>query len=213
MKKHNFTFNELLLVTVCAFITAALSIAAAKSAADPKITACSDVMRGINQKLTAWENDHDGRLIFINLPSKGIWGRQLRDGGYFDADGFYNDNRNNPKNFSCPAETRVRSYGANKARYISVNVGGIYDYGLNAFINMKPYPGHEDAIKRSEIKNPARKMYLGEGCNYAMLSESKYGTSRHGEFSGNVVFVDGHIEFVKDIPFKDRGNYDYTFWY
>lgn len=203
----------MILVAGCAVIVAVLTVAAAGSAAEPRIAACADVMRGIDRKLVAWENDHDGKLIFVNAPQGGIWGRQLRDGGYFDADGFISDNRNWPDNFTCPAETRIRRNAVATSRHISVNVGGTYDYGLNGFINMKPKPSRPDAMKRSEIKAPEKTMQLTEGCNYAILSNSKYGTSRHGELSGNTIFFDGHVEFVKDIPFRDRGNYDRAFWF
>ena len=81
MKKHPFTFGEMILIASCAAIVAALTVAAAKSAVDPKIAACADLVRGIDRKLAAWENDHDGKLIFVNAPRGGIWGRQLRDGG------------------------------------------------------------------------------------------------------------------------------------
>ena len=213
MKKHPFTFGEMILIASCAAIVAALTVAAAKSAVDPKIAACADIVRGIDRKLAAWENDHDGKLIFVNAPKGGIWGRQLRDGGYFDADGFIRDNRNWPDNFTCPAETRTRRTAATTGRYISVNVGGTYDYGLNGFINFKPKPDQPEALKRGEIKTPEKTMRLTEGCNYAILSNSKHGTSRHGELSGNTLFFDGHVEFVKDVPFRDRDHYDRAFWF
>ena len=213
MKKYNFSFHELVLVFACSAVIAALTVAAAKSAADPQITACADNIRNLEKKFVAWEENNDGRMIFVNVPKKGIWGRRMRDSGYFEPDGYYGNNRNYPKKFQCPSETRERNNSVSVVKHPSVNVGNLYDYGLNGHVNMKPSKNNPEALKRSDIKMPAKTMHLTEGVNYAILNRAEFGTARHGEGKGNTLFFDGHIEFVENIPFKGTKNYFGRFWF
>jgi prepilin-type processing-associated H-X9-DG protein len=213
MKKQFFTLVELVLVAGCAVIIVALTTAFADDLTeDPKIAACADVMRGIEQKLTAWENDHDGRIIFAHV--KGVaWGRQLVNGGYFDKTGFYGTIKSYPRNFECPAETRQRNNGKVDIDHPSVNIAQSYDYGLNFHTHFKPTDKQPQALKRSKLLNPSRQMRMSEGEKYALTIVPNAKTDRHGEGAGNVLYADGHIAFDDMIPYHGARTYDRIFWF
>lgn len=210
MSKHRFTLSELSLATVCAAVVTALTVAAAKSAADPKVTACAAVMAGIEKKLTLWEGDHDGWIISANDHGK-VWGRQLVSGGYFAKEELYN--RNMPKNFECPAETRQRTNGKIVLPHPSVNIVISYDYGLNWGTHLKLSAARKETFRRSALKNPDRQMRMTEGVKFALTQKPTDVTARHGAGAGNTVFADGHIEFLETIPYKGAANYSRKFWF
>ncbi len=212
MKKNLFTLTELVLIAGCAVIVGALTVAAAASmATDPKTIACADVMRGIEQKLTAWENDHEGYIISANDNGK-VWGRQLINGGYFDQTELYN--RNMPKNFECPAETRVRTLdNGKKLAHPSANIVTSYDYGLNWATHAKLSGKVQKTVKRSEISNPSLQMRMMEGEKFAFTHTAPERTARHGQDASNILYADGHVAFVDVVPVKGTANYSRKFWF
>ena len=212
MKKQFFTLVELVLVAGCAVIIVALTTAFADDLTeDPKIAACADVMRGIEQKLTAWENDHDGYIISANDNGK-IWGRQLISGGYFAKTELYNINM--PKNFECPAETRQRFSGnGKKIAHTSANIVASYDYGLNWATHIKLSGNTKTTYKRSELANPSLQMRMMEGEKFAFTQTAPERTARHGQNASNILYVDGHVEFIDVVPVKGTANFNRKFWF
>lgn len=213
MKKHHFTFNELLLVSGVAAVIIALATAAAGNVSnDAKIAACTEIVRSLDKKFNKFENDNDGWIISGNNQNK-LWGKQLAVGGYFDEDGFYDQRKTYPKNFECPAETRVRTNGKVKLRHASVNIANSYDYGVNWAVHTKIHNDKEKTIKRANIKNPAQLMSMIECTKFAVTHQPTDVTDRHGDGAGNVLFFDGHIEFMESIPYRDAANYTRKFWF
>lgn len=213
MKKHHFNFNELLLVSgVAAVIVALATAAAGNMSSDAKIAACTEVIRKIDQKLNKFEADNDGWIISGNNQNK-LWGRQLVMGGYFDEDGFHRNNKKYPKNFECPAETRIRMHGKSKLPHPSVNIANAYDYALNWGVHVKVHNPQGKTFKRADLKNPAQLMSLVEATKFAVTHQPTDVTDRHGDSAGNVLFFDGHIEFMQSIPYRDADNYTRKFWF
>lgn len=213
MKKSSFTLVELVLVASCAIIVTGLTVAAAKSmASNPKVIACANNIRILEKKLTAWENANDGHMISRRDCGK-LWGRQLWDSGLFNDTGFYGNNlKVYPKHFNCPAETRQRNNGKTNISKPSVNVDKSYDYGLNYYIHKRVNNPGTELPKRTSLRRPAVVMRLTEGTSSWVSYDPKTGTDRHAKGSANVLFGDGHVEFVDAVPFKGTPNYTITFW-
>ena len=215
MKNHRFTFVELVLVCGCAVIIGALTIAAAAGsmAKHPKTIACADIMRGIDQKISAWENDNNGHLLPQQIVSS-LWGRILADGGYFDNTGFFNKAiKVYPRKFACPAETRQRSNGKVKISQPSVNIRNSYDYGLNHFVHQPVKTVSGKLRKRAVLSKPDRIMRMTEGTSFRIDNKPVSATERHGKGAANVLYGDGHITFVSKVPYKGTPSYHGAFWF
>ena len=214
MKKFYFTLFELVLIAGCAAVAAALTVAAAKNmAADPKVAVCANNIRILEQKLTAWENANDGHMISRRYCSR-LWGRQLLDGGFFNDTGFYGNNlKVYPRHFNCPAETRQRNNGKVNISKPSVNVNQSYDYGLNYYVHQRIDEAGKKLAKRSDLQRPSKVMRMTEGTASWVSYDPDTGTSRHIRGGANVLFGDGHVEFVDVVPFKKTANYTVTFWF
>ena len=207
MKKSFFTRGELLLVTAASGILLALASGVSGPAGEAKVAACAEVMRGLERSLTAWENAHGGTLISANRDGR-LWGRQLRDDGYFAK--FHDGGRNQPRGLECPAETRVRREGDRVFAHPAVNIADSYDYGLNWFTHAKLSGNRRNPV-RAALKAPARLIRMTEGTKFALMHVPANVTSRHGEDVANVLFEDGHIEFMT-VPYRDSDNYHRAYW-
>lgn len=214
MKIKYFSLVELVLVSGCVVTAAALTIAVACGMANhPKTVACASVMRGIDQKITAWENDNDGHLLPQQIVSK-LWGRVLADGGYFDKSGFHNKAiKVYPVKFSCPAETRQRNNGKVNISRPSVNIRNSYDYGLNHFVHQPVKTVDGKLRKRAELAKPAKIMRMIEGTYFRITNKPDCATARHGKGAANVLYGDGHITFLKTVPYKGTPGYHGAFWF
>ena len=211
--KKTFTFPELLLVAVCAAGIVALTVAAA-GAGHAKTAACADTMRILEQKFSAWENDHDGRLLPSRVKSSVLWGRILLDGGYFEDTGHWGRGiRVYPKNFECPAETRQRNNGKVDVSHPSVNVAATYDYALNWYAHQPVAKLDQPSALRKDIHHPERLMRMIDGTLFRMLKEGDHFTARHGAGAANVLFSDGHVAFLEKVPFKGVPGYNGRFWF
>ena len=210
--KHMFTLTELTIVIGASLLTVALFAgAAANIKDDPKRIACAQTMRGIEQKTTAFENDNGAFLISANDKGK-LWGAQLVAANHFSEDGYYDKWRRQPKNFECPAETRDRSVGEEKYLHPTTGIANSYDYGLNWLTHRKLSAPEEKTSVRANLKNPAQLIRMLEGTKFALLQAPTDVTERHGEGAGNVVFEDGHLEFMSAIPYRDSDNYKREHW-
>lgn len=210
--KYNFSCTELLLVAGSTALTLVLFTGAVSSMKEhPKTIACAQVMRRIEQKTAAFENDNGGYLISGNNQGK-LWGVQLAAGNYFSKDGFYDRGKSQPKGFECPAETRERTVGSRKYLHPTTGIATSYDYGLNWLTHQKITKAGQHNIARSKLKNPAKLMRMLEGTKFALHPSPSDLTDRHGDTAGNVVFEDGHITFMEPIPYRDCENYKPVYW-
>ena len=213
MRRHHFSFLELVLVlSGSALMTLMMAAVAVHMKDDPKTIECSKVMNGIEQKLTAFENDNGGTLISGTNKGK-LWAEQLVAGGYFEKDGYYDKGRTQPKNFECPAETRDRSVGSRKYLHPTMAIATSYDYGLNWLTHRKITDDTQKNPVRKNLKKPAELIRMLEGTKFALHPTPSDVTERHGDGAGNVLFEDGHIAFMDPIPYRDTNVYKREFWY
>jgi prepilin-type processing-associated H-X9-DG protein len=115
-----------------------------------------------------------------------------------------------PMGFECPAETRERKEGSNVYPHPVTGRAITYDYGLNWYTHGK-ITGNQSNIARSAVKNPAKLIRMTEGTKFALHVTPESATERHGGDPVNVLFEDGHIEFIP-VPYKDSANFDYANW-
>ena len=207
MKRSYFTFGELLAVAAVCGVLLTLAYGAVGTVPDARVTVCADVMRGIDRLVTGFEETHGGTLMSANANNM-LWGRQLRDGGFFKE--FHDSGRNQPRGFDCPAETRVRKEGSKSFGHPAVNIADSYDYGLNWLTHAK-ITGNGKNMPRTAVKKPGKLIRMTEGTKFAIFHVPGSVTDRHGEDVANVLFEDGHITFMI-VPYKDAENYDRSFW-
>ena len=206
----NFTLTELVLVLGGTAVALAL-LTAATTEKQSKIIACAAQLAELEKITTAYENDFGGTLISGNNNGK-LWGALLGRGGYFRKTGFYTKDGNQPKVMECPAETRSREEGSRKFAHPTMGIAGSYDYGVNWFTHAKITGAGKANIARSSLKRPAQLIRITEGTKFALLPVPNAVTDRHGEDAGNVLFEDGHVTFMEELPYKDAANYKASFW-
>ncbi|OQA86054.1 MAG: hypothetical protein BWY31_01555 [Lentisphaerae bacterium ADurb.Bin242] len=208
-----FTLLELVVVSAGILCLAAVTAGTISAAApDAKITACADIMRGIEKRMTTYENSTGGRLISGNNKGR-LWGAQLVGSKLFDDAGFHNAQRTQPKQFECPAETRERREGKILLDHPSMNFSNSYDYAVNYFTHIKITADDQVTLKRAELKKPSELIRLLEGTRFAVINDGDGLSNRHGIGTGNVIFEDGHCEFLSAVPVKKSANYKHANWY
>lgn len=208
--RHFFTLIEMVLVFTASTVTLLL-FTAAVSSSEAKIAACTEQLKSLEQITSAYENDFGGTLISGNNNGR-LWGSALASGGYFRKTGFFTKNGNQPKVMECPAETRSREGGGKKFEHPTMAVATSYDYGVNWLTHAKLTNSRKTNVARSTLKNPAQLIRITEGTKFALFHVPESVTDRHGEDAGNVLFEDGHITFMKEIPYKDASNYKSSYW-
>ena len=214
MKKNLFTLVELgVVLGGTAIVMSLIGATVADMKNDAKVIACAGVMKGIEEKTTKFENDNGGTLMSANKKGK-LWGAQLVAGKYFGGSkAFWDKNGMQPKNFECPAETRQRTNGGS-INYPHPVAGSAtaYDYALNYHVHKKITKDTDKNAVRAKINQPARLIRMTEAVKFAVTATPSDVTDRHGDGAGNIVYQDGHIAFVEEIPYRDCKNFKPLSW-
>jgi len=205
MRKHFFTLLELLLtIAIMAILTSLFLPAFQKARKQGRLIACASVMRQIDLVVSNYETDYNDICIPSATPS--LWSALLARGGYWN--GYYDVNKLYPKNVICPAETRQRIESGVVYSTPHISYTSTWDYGLNN-ISTGPHPAISTGIivKKSKLSRPSMLMNLMDlnaaETDYNYSSFLIKASSRHGAFGeGNIVFMDGHLNKMKRIPFQ-----------
>ena len=218
--KKSFTLIELLVVIAIIAILAGMLLPALNKARDKaKQATCMNQLKTIATIVNFYSTDHEDILIpgsfDYGTGGKPVWGDTLISAGYWDSVGFQGDTvamiqKHFPKAFTCPAEQRNRGTTGN---YAKRNQADSYDYAIND--NMCPIgftPGSTEARKTYKVTNPSSRVFFFDAVKYAAYTKNTWSdhvypcadprfTSRHGVQNANVMFADGHVEFVLKLKY------------
>ena len=201
--KCNFTLIELLVAIAIIAILAGMLLPALNSARERgRSTTCMNNMRTISQAIFFYEADNSDFCIPFALTygtSNYTWGTLLYFSKHIDAAGGIEKDGDNIylRTFACPSESRRTAFKG----MVNIGTSDSYDFALSQWVHPKA------AIKRPKIKNPSKRLDLVEHKLYAYQGGVSTGgnvSNRHIYGGGNVVFVDGHSEALRIMPYSDK---------
>ncbi len=199
-EKSAFSLFELLLaITVIAVLAVVLGVGAANVKEQSQRVRCANNLRQIGQLLHIHTSERNGSIpLYIDN------GRKIEDRMWQQR--ISGEIKKKPTLFQCPAvkDHRIVDREERSNYYYFFAAGGSTDYGLNDYLG--------DAVRRvtriSQIKAPARTVFVSERQN-VIFSPDRGGAGGTGRASigmgkhprgANVLFVDGHLEFVTGTP-------------
>ncbi len=230
-KKHNyFTLIELLVVIAIIAILAAMLLPALQKARQQATKiACTNNLRQLGLVCMHYTDDYGGIALPMSIKSADgtitLWGAILRNGGYFEASGSFDTDGYCPTIFECPSRPDSERYHAG-THYPHPNVirSSSYDYGMNCVkfgsVDFQPESTNNKFVDRYNCRRADSIIYLLDYENYGctsiydrLFNETlmSYAPMHHGFLAGNALFLDGHVEFMKPLPF--RRDTDDTGWY
>ncbi len=203
-----FTLVEILVVvTIIAILAALIFPLASKMVAEGHKAKCTSNLRQISAAIMSYAADNDGKIV-PDFNGEYRWAELLQVKGYLNT-GVTEQNFSQAVKPSgsliCPS-ARIKFDGT---YWVSADKGGrCYGstYGLNRYVsyyNEDPTRGTFRQLRLQGISKPANLYLLTDShgtsvLNYPHIPEVFPVKIHNG--AANILFCDGHVETVKDIP-------------
>ena len=161
-----------------------------------------------SQAVFFYESDHEDICIPFAMTygsSNYTWAQILYFSDYIKAAGSFIRNGDNVylNTFSCPSETRRTDYNG----WCCIGESSSFDYAVSQWVHRKWANASSVLLKRTQLDRPSSRLDIAEHKVYAYqggVSTGANASTRHVKGGGNVIYVDGHSEFMRVMPYSDK---------